>query len=377
MKLVFYSNFLNDHQLPLCQEFIELLGEGNFFFVAHQKISQERLDLGFEDMNEKYHFVIKSYKGGEYEQLAQRLMIEADVVIVGSYCNMPFEERMKLNKLTFRYNERILKKSDFYWFDPRCHYSIYKEWNQYKNKNLYTLCASAYTARDLSLFGYPRHKCFKWGYFPILREYNDLDSLFQMKVNSRSNINSMSILWVGRLIKWKYPDYAIKVASMLKNNGFNFKLDLIGVGELGPTLNKLIDDLDLRNEVHLLGALSPSKVREQMEKADVFLFTSDRNEGWGAVLNESLNSGCAVVANKAIGSVPFVLKHGDNGLVYNGTLKDLYNKVESLASNKSMIRTLGEAGYYTIKNQWNARVAAEKFVSIVKVMIDNTILTLS
>ena len=104
MKLVFYSNFLNDHQLPLCLEFVNQHGSGNFYFVAHQEILQERLDLGFEDMNEKHPFVVKSYKGGNEQEFAQRLMIEADVVIIGSYINMPFENRMKLNKLTFRYS---------------------------------------------------------------------------------------------------------------------------------------------------------------------------------------------------------------------------------------------------------------------------------
>lgn len=376
MKLAFFSNFLNDHQLPLCQEFIKHLGEGNFFFIAHQEISQERLDLGFEDMNEKYSFVIKSYKGGEEESIAQHLMIEADVVMIGSYRNMPFEERMRLNKLTFRYNERILKKGDLYWFDPRLQRSIYTTWTKYKNKNLYTLCASAYTARDLSLFGYPRHKCFKWGYFPVVHEYNDIDSLFKNKDNSKSVIHTTSILWVGRLIKWKHPDHAIKVASMLKNKGYNFKLDIIGVGELGPKLDKMIENLELRTEVNLLGAMPPYKVREYMEKADIFLFTSDQNEGWGAVLNESLNSGCAVVANKAIGSVPFVLKHGKNGLIYNGELQDLYQQVEILLNNKSMIRNLGKSGYYTIVEQWNARVAVTKFLSAVKLFTDNTIFSL-
>ena len=214
MKLVFYSNFLNDHQLPLCLEFVKLLGDGNFFFVAHQEISQERLNLGFDDMNEKYSFVIKSYKGGQEESIAQDLMLKADVVIIGSYKNMPFEERMRLNKLTFRYNERILKKGDIYWFDPRLHRAIYRGWTKHKSKKLYTLCASAYTARDLSLFGYPKDKCIPWGYFPEVKDYGNIENLFKIKYKSTNE--AVSMLWVGRLIDWKHPDHAIKIALKLK-----------------------------------------------------------------------------------------------------------------------------------------------------------------
>lgn len=55
------------------------------------------------------------------------------------------------------------------------------------------------------------------------------------------------------------------------------------------------------------------KVREHMEDADIFLFTSDYNGGRGAVLNESMNSGCMVAASHAIGSVPFLLEDGKRG----------------------------------------------------------------
>ena len=62
-----------------------------------------------------------------------------------------------------------------------------------------------------------------------------------------------------------------------------------------------------------------------MEKTGIFLFTSDRQEGWGAVLNEAMNSGCAVVASHLIGAVPFLKKKKKNGLVYSsGDRKTLF-----------------------------------------------------
>lgn len=362
MKVVFYSNFLNDHQLPLCLEFVKLLGEGNFFFVAHQEISQERLNLGFDDMNEKYSFVIKSYKGGQEEMIAQDLMLEADVVIIGSYKNMPFEERMHLNKLTFRYNERILKKGDIYLLDPRLHRAIYKGWTKYKSKKLYTLCASAYTARDLSLFGYPKEKCIPWGYFPEVKDYGNIENLFKIKDNSANG--AVTMLWVGRLIDWKHPDHAIKIALKLKRDGYRFVLNIIGTGTMHSALQKMIQDLNLHDCVHMLGALPPSKVREYMEASQIFLFTSDKNEGWGAVLNEAMNSGCAVVANKNIGSVPYMLKDNENGLIYSGDIDDLYNKVSRLFNDFNLTRKLSESAYLSMIEKWNAKMASQRFISI-------------
>ena len=102
-----------------------------------------------------------------------------------------------------------------------------------------------------------------------------------------------------------------------------------------------------------------------MEASEIFLFTSGKSEGWGAVLNESMNSGCAVVANKAIGSVPYLIKDGENGLTYNGTEKDFYEKVKGVLGNRKTIAKLGKSAYITLLKTWNADVAARNLVEII------------
>ena len=104
---------------------------------------------------------------------------------------------------------------------------------------------------------------------------------------------------------------------------------------------------------------------------EIFLFTSDRNEGWGAVLNESMNSGCAVVSSHAIGSTPFLLEDSKNGLIYkNGDIADLYNKVKYLLDNPEKRRLLGKNAYDSILTLWNPRVAAERFLVIAKQVLE-------
>ena len=104
-----------------------------------------------------------------------------------------------------------------------------------------------------------------------------------------------SILWAGRLIGWKHPDASIELAASLKEKGYFFRMSVIGNGEMEAQLHEMIRRKGVEDCVEMLGAMSPDEVRAHMERADVFLFTSDFNEGWGAVLNESMNSGCAVV----------------------------------------------------------------------------------
>ena len=107
-----------------------------------------------------------------------------------------------------------------------------------------------------------------------------------------------------------------------------------------------------------------------MEAADIFLFTSDFNEGWGAVLNEAMNSACAVVASHAIGSVPFLLHEGENGLIYkNGDENGLLDRVVQLIEQPEMRKRLGRKAYQTLTEQWNAEIAAERFLQLSEALL--------
>ena len=223
---------------------------------------------------------------------------------------------------------------------------------------------------------------YKWGYFPQSEMYN-LDDLFEKKHSAKKT----SILWVGRLIKLKHPDASIKIAHKLKQAGYDFKLDIVGDGVLRPALEKLIQKYKLQDDVHLLGAIPSGEVRKYMERANIYLFTSDYHEGWGAVMNEAMNSGCAVVASHAVGSVPFLVKHGENGFVYkNGVkititlkrdanpqvrLNQLYKHVQYLLDHPEVLTQIGGNAYRTITELWNSNEAAERLYQIIEAKLSN------
>ena len=53
MKLVFVSNFINIHQIPLCEEFYKLLGE-DFIFIETTPVDANRIEMGFDRKEYKY-----------------------------------------------------------------------------------------------------------------------------------------------------------------------------------------------------------------------------------------------------------------------------------------------------------------------------------
>ena len=103
-----------------------------------------------------------------------------------------------------------------------------------------------------------------------------------------------------------------------------------------------------------------------MEKSEIFLFTSDKQEGWGAVLNESMNSACAVVACRKIGSVPFLIEDGVNGFIYEKHGKNtLYSHVKQLLEDKAFRERIQRNAYATMKNIWNAEAATDRLLHLI------------
>ena len=173
------------------------------------------------------------------------------------------------------------------------------------------------------------------------------------------------------MIKYKHPELVIDIANHLKKNNIDFKINVLGTGEMKELLIKKIAYNNLYENVFILGAMNPNEVRKYMEKANIFLFTSNYEEGWGAVLNEAMNSGCAVVASHAIGSVPFLINDGVNGYIYkNGNKKELCKLVEMLALSKELREKIGVEAYKTLYNTWNARKAADNFIKYIESVLN-------
>jgi glycosyltransferase involved in cell wall biosynthesis len=353
-SVTFISNTLTPHQTPFSEAMFKLIGD-KYKFISCVPLSKERKQMGWSTQD-NVTYEIRAYESTEE---ANKLIIESDVVIIGSAPDVYIKERLKMGKLTFKYSERLYKKGLSAKMLPRAIVSSYLHHGRFQKYPIYMLCASAYTAADLALFGNYKNRMFKWGYFPETEEYN-IDDLIDSK---RSNV--LKVLWVGRFVGWKHPELALEVAKKLDSEKIEYQLIMIGNGEEFDRIKQLVYGMGLRNKVIFLGAMSPEEVRRHMEEANIYLFTSDFNEGWGAVLNEAMNSGCAVVASHAIGSVPFLLKHGENGLIYkNDDLDDLCNKVISLARDIELCEILGRNAYLTIKNTWNAEVAASRLIEL-------------
>lgn len=358
MTVTFFSSVLNHHQISLCEALNNAEGV-EFTFVQMIDLTEERRAQGFTSYDKPY--VI--YANSEPE-LAYRLCLDSDVVIAGVIDQKWLNERVNSGKLTFVYRERFLKDAKGV-LSPAFWKNGYLNYFRYRNKELYFLCASAYTAKDTALIFPRKEKKFKWGYFPIVNKYEEV-------INSVINCKKKNtILWVGRFLDWKHPENAIKVAKRLSLADIDFELSFIGLGEKQDAMKRMIEDYDLESKVKILGQMSPEKVKQKMRESEIFLFTSDRKEGWGAVLNEAMSEGCACVASKQAGSTGFLINDGDNGYVFDYyDINKLFEKVKLLLDDSEKRSLVQKNALKTINEEWNAETAAERLLAFCRCKLE-------
>ena len=371
--LTFFSNYYNHHQKALCDEWYSLLGDG-FTFVETEPIEGFRATMGW-GKEEVPPYVLRTYTDNESHEKALRLGRDSDLVVMGTAPEIYIEERLALDKIIFRYSERPLKEGFIKFFIPRLTKKYLHLHVRNKKKNIYILAASAYTAWDFrKMFNSYPGKCYKFGYFPVHMEY-DITRLMDRKRicadRETGDADMPTILWEGRMLRLKRPDLLIKAARQLKAKGYNFRLTFVGDGKEKKRIGTLAKMYGLSDVTTFIGFLSPEGAREKMADAKIYVMTSNFLEGWGSVIYEALNAGCATVASHAPGAAPWLVRNEKTGLIFkSGSVDSLAGQLEKLLREPQLCEQYGTAAYEQMSRLWNPSVAARNVLTLADDLTD-------
>jgi len=363
MKIVIFSSVFNHHSMPLCDALNEL-PDVDCIFVETMEEETERKQLGYHPYGRAY--VLNMLLSDENREKALDLALTADVMIASVFPYEFLKQRLDRNKLTFLCQERMFKGGATVGRRLRAWLFNMRKFHRFRCKPLYFLAIGKNSAMDYKSIGFYKNKCFQWAYFPPVITY---DSCWLMEQKRHKTVQ---LLFVGRLIPLKHPEYPLRALKELVAKGVDIHLNYIGMGEMENTLKEEAEEVS--QFVSFLGSMPPEQVRFHMEQANIVAFTSNSTEGWGAVINEAMNSGCAIVAAKAAGSVVTMLQDGVNGCVYDDEdYDDFFQKLEMLVQNQDTREQLGMAAYETITKRYNARIAGERLYNTCTALLNGKI----
>lgn len=341
--LVFISAFVSPHTLPLGIALLKYVNR--VVFINTEKLTEERKQMGYHvtDSRIEIRDYVKDKTG------CQKLINDAkDVILAGMDFNL-VAQRIQEGKRVFIAYERVLKKGVVKLLDPRT-WKIVRFCFRVRNKPVYLLAIGDYAARDFRLLGFNSRKIYRFGYFPQ-------SGIYTQEQLSRSG-GKCRILWVGRFVGFKRPLMAIKAFRTMEAD---FSLTMAGSGRLLAKAEQYAKKYGV--PVEFLGTISHQEVEKQMLKSHILLSTSHRGEGWGAVVNEGMNRGCAVVCARAIGCAGSLATRDNAVLFKTHSIKDLRRALIKAAEEKDR---LSLKGYETVRTRFNAEVAAQRLAALIE-----------
>lgn len=355
MTVTFISNYINHHQIPFSNACYQRLG-GSFYFIQTEPMEQERIAMGWNPQGTGLPYVVCLY---EEEERCRRLILESDILIAGwTEREDLIEARLETGKATIRISERLYREGQWKAISPRGLAKKFRDHTRYRKKPAYLLCAGAYVPSDFHIIRAYPDKMYRWGYFPETVYYTK-----EQWESLKPEDGKVHLVWAGRFIPLKHPEFMIRLAGVLKEQGKSFHIHMIGSGEMEEELKQQAKDGRIEDTITFYGFLKPEKVRQIMEQSHIHVFTSNHLEGWGAVVNEAMNSGCAEVVNVQVGAAPYLITDGKNGLIYqNGSFEKMAEAVLYLAEHPDIRKSMGRRAYETITTLWNAEHAAEELI---------------
>ncbi|MFB6226494.1 MAG: glycosyltransferase [Candidatus Paceibacteria bacterium] len=235
----------------------------------------------------------------------------------------------------------------------------------------YTTVVSQYTADKMAERGVIAEDSYKVITNGVnIKELKEEDKKEKVEIRKALNLDDKYpiIIGVGSLTEQKGFSYLIKAVKTLSEKYERIFLMILGSGPKETELNKLINELSLKDQVNLVG--EKDNVKDYLQLADIFVLSS-LWEGMPNVLLEAQAVGLPSVATQVSG-VSEIIDDGKNGTMVEPKRKEaLVDGIEKTLDQtdkqkEQMRRTAKEK----IKQEFSIESMTKKYINLYKKLMD-------
>ena len=147
--------------------------------------------------------------------------------------------------------------------------------------------------------------------------YNGIHQDFlQCKTKPHFNNEEINMIFVGRLEKLKGVHILVQAFKDLYKNNPNIKLTIVGEGKEEKNLKQLAEKTEAGNNIYFVGR--QNNIIQWLDKADIFVYPSICEEGFGISVAEAMARGCIPITFYK-GGIPELISNGENGFLIKQT----------------------------------------------------------
>lgn len=351
IRILYITSILCHHEFGFW-DCISMDNEYSFYYMSTRKPGEE---ISYRYLNNDfrgYHINSHSYSN---EQL-KTIIDNADIIFIGAVEDLRIwkhiEGKSNVTPILEHYSRfrpllpnipiEALRRIKFYL-------SIKKRLEGYHKK--YILCNSYYTDRDFRW-------CFK---DQVYLRFSYFENYLFPSIESLNNKDKNNILYVGRGdVDFKCVGIAYKAFRYFK------KIDRYQLNVVGKNVKR-----SNLKDIRYIEYFSHIDMMKAFEQSSIFLFTSDRREGWGVVLNEAMSKGCIVFASSKAGSTNVLIEDGVNGFTFS-SFRELKKKINIfLSMGEDRIIAMRMNAINNIRDKWNGTIAYKRAKKFIECMLSN------
>lgn len=176
------------------------------------------------------------------------------------------------------------------------------------------------------------------------------------------------IISVGSLNWVKGYEYALQAIRLFVDQGYDVRFRIIGDGPERQRILYTIFDLDLANQVELLGKLPAIEVKNALRIADIFLLSS-LSEGISNAALEAMACGIPVVSTD-VGGMSEAISDGIEGyLVPPRDPASMATRLAELIANPLRRELMGQYARQRVLREFTLERQAKQFISLYKAVM--------
>ena len=192
---------------------------------------------------------------------------------------------------------------------------------------------------------------------------------YQFSIRRPKDNGKVTILTIARLVEKKGVRYGIQATAKVLEEYPDVEYTIIGDGPLRDEIETLVDTLNLRNKVTLLGWKKQEEITELMHDFDILLAPSVTSEdgdqeGIPVVLMEAMAQGLPVVSTYHSG-IPELVQDGESGfLVPERDIDALAEKLKYLIKHQELWPAMGQAGRKYVEDNYDIHKLNDRLIEI-------------
>jgi len=176
--------------------------------------------------------------------------------------------------------------------------------------------------------------------------------------------DTSQLVCVGRLCEQKGQLLLVKAVKILRDQGINFNLILVGDGEMRSTIETLIQESNLETQIKITGWANSQQVQQYILESRGLILPSFA-EGLPVVIMESLALARPVISTYVAGIPELVEENQSGWLIYAGCIGSLTVAIkEILQTPLDKLTEMGLNGQKKVKENHNINLEAKKLAEL-------------